>query len=139
MIALIYFTEFRFHIIAQIIKSQLVVGGIGDVTAIGIVFLSFGLLWIDHARGHAKGAIDLAHPLAVATCEIIVDRDDMNAFSGQRIEIGRKGCHKGFTFAGFHFRNIAFMQENTPHQLHVKGAQAQGPPGSLTAIGKGFW
>ena len=109
MIALVYFTEFGFHIIAQIIKAQLVVGRIGDVTAIGGVFLSLGLLWIDHTCGHAKRTIDLAHPFAVATCEIIVDRDDMDAFSGQRIEIGWKGRHKGFTLAGLHFRYIAFM------------------------------
>ena len=62
----------------------------------------------------------------------------MNAFTGQRIQIGREGRHQRLTFPRAHFGDVALMQENPTFQLHIKGAQAKGTLGSFTAVCKGL-
>ena len=62
----------------------------------------------------------------------------MHALAGQRVQIGRKGRHKGLALAGAHLGDIALMQENPALQLHIKGPQTQGPARRLAAIGKGL-
>ncbi len=93
---------------------------------------------IDHTRGQAQLAVDLAHPFRIAAGQIVVHRHDMHAAPGQRVQISGKGRDQGLAFAGFHFSNVALMQKDRAHQLHVKAAQAQRAPAGLAAVGKGF-
>ena len=62
----------------------------------------------------------------------------MHTTTGQGIQISGECGDKGFALAGFHFRDIAFVQENPAHQLHVKGAKTQGASGPFAAVGKGL-
>ena len=103
------------HVVAQIVKTQFVVRGIGHIRTVRFGFLVFGLLREDHTACHTKLRVDLAHPFAITLGEIVVHRNDMNTSTRERIQIGRKGRDKGFTFAGFHFRDIALVQENAAH------------------------
>ena len=138
MIALVHLAQVRFHVVAQIVEPKLVVGGIGDVGGIGALFLGLRLLGIDHTGGQPQLGIDLAHPFGIAFGQIIVDRDDMHALARQRVQIGGKGGDQRLAFAGFHFGNVALMQENATHQLHIKRPQTKRPFCGLAAIGKGF-
>ena len=74
----------------------------------------------------AEKAIDLAHPLGVAAREVVVDRDDVHAVAGQRVEIDRQGRDQGLAFAGLHLGDHAAMQHDAAHQLHVEMALAEG-------------
>ena len=118
MAALNLFVNILNHVVAQIVKAHLVVCSVCDVCGIG--FSSFlGVKAVDNkADGEAEEAINLSHPLAVTPCKVIVDGDDMNALSGQCVEIGRKGCNKGFTLAGFHFGNSALVENNAALKLN---------------------
>jgi hypothetical protein len=49
---------------------------------------------------------------------------------------GRQGRHQRLALAGLHFGNIALVQENPAHELHIEGAQPQRPARRLAAIGK---
>ena len=51
----------------------------------------------------------------------------MNAVAGQGIEIGRQGCDQRFTFTGFHFGDIALMQDHAADKLDVLRAQTKRP------------
>ena len=62
----------------------------------------------------------------------------MHALAGQRVEIGRKGRDQGLALAGLHLRDVALMQEDAAHQLHVEGPQAERAPRRLAAIGEGL-
>jgi hypothetical protein len=63
----------------------------------------------------------------------------MHALARQRVEVGRQRGHQRFAFAGLHLGDVALVQEYAAFQLHVEGAQAQGPACRLAAIGKGLW
>ena len=135
---LIHLTQFRLHVVAQVIEPQLVVGRIGNVALIGGFLLVLGLLRNNNAGRQTQCGIDFAHPVGVAAGQVIVDRDDMHTLAGQRIQIGRKGRDKGLALACLHLGNVTLMQENPAHQLRVKGPQTQGTARGLAAIGKGF-
>ena len=85
----------------------------------------------------AEKAVDLTHPLGVAAGEIVVDRDDMHAVAGERVEIDRQGRDQGLAFAGLHLGDHAAMQHDAAHQLHVEMALAEGALGGLAHGGEG--
>ena len=136
MPALRHFLDAALHVVAQVIKAQLVIGRIGDVGAVSGLFLGIGLIGIDHAGGQAQRRVDLAHPDRIALGQIIVDGDDMHALARQGVQIGGKGRHQRLALAGFHFGDVALMQEDPALQLHIEGAQTQGAPGGLAAVGE---
>ena len=138
VMALVHFGQISLHVVAQVVEPQFVVGGIGDVGGVSALFLGFGLLRIDDPGGQPQLGIDLAHPFGVALGQIVVDRHDMHALARQRVQIGRKGRHQRLAFTGFHLGDIALMQENPAHQLHIKRPQAQRAFRGFAAIGKGF-
>ena len=136
MLALVHLREFGFHVVAQIIKAQLVVGGIGHVTTVGGLLLGLGLLRIDNAGSHTECCKNLAHPFRVAAGEVIVDGNNVHTLTGERIQIGREGRDKGLALAGLHLADVAFMQKDAAHQLNIKGPQAKRTAGAFTAVGK---
>ncbi len=127
-----------FHVVAQVVKAQFVVGGIGDVAAVGGAFFGLWLVGVDDAGGQAKRRIDLAHPFRVALGQVVVDGDDMHALARQRVQVGGEGGDQGLALTGLHFGDIALMQEDPAHKLHVEGAQAKGAARRLAAVGEGF-
>ena len=126
------------HVVPQVIKAHLIVGAVGNVGGIGGLALLLGQVVDDQAHGQAHEAVDLAHPLAVALGQIVVDGDDMDAVSGQGVEIGRQGGHQGLAFTGFHLGDASLMQDNAADELHPIGAQAQHPVRRLPDGGKGL-
>ncbi len=77
-----------FHVVAQIVETELVVGAIGDVGIIGCLALGIVEPVDDHPRGQAQKAVEPAHPFTVAARQIVVDGDDMDALVFKRVEIG---------------------------------------------------
>ena len=76
-----------FHVVAQIVEAELVVGAVGDVGGVGLAALLVVEPVHDDADRQAEEPVDLPHPLGVAAGEIIVDGDDVDAFAGERIQI----------------------------------------------------
>jgi hypothetical protein len=136
MAALRHLLEGALHVVAQIVEAQLVIRRIGHVGADRRRAFRRRAGGIDHAGGHPQLGIDLAHPFRVALGQIVVDGDDMHALAGQRVQIGREGGDQGLALARLHLGDIALMQEDPAHQLHVEGAQAQRAARALAAVGK---
>ena len=134
-----HFFQTAFHVVAQIVKAQLVVGGMGDIGPIRGALFIIRLERVNHPHRHTQRVVNLAHPVGIALGQIVVDRHDVHTLAGQRIQIGRQRGGQGLALARAHFRNVAAMQENPTHQLHIKRPQAQRPLGGFTAIGKGLW
>ena len=78
-------------------------------------------------------SVDLAHPLAVSAGEVVVDRDDVDPFAGERVEIGGKRCDERFAFAGLHLRDASLMQNDTAEDLHGEVLHPEHTPRSLAA------
>jgi len=76
------------------------------------------------AHRQAEETVDLAHPVRVALREVIVDGDDMYALAGQRIQVRGQRCHQGLAFARTHFGDLALMQRNGSHELHIEVAHS---------------
>ena len=62
--------------------------------------------------------MDLSHPLGITLRQVIVDRNDLDAFSRQRVQISRTGGYQRFSFTGFHFSDTALMENNSADQLN---------------------
>ena len=121
------------HIVAQVVKAELVVRAVGDVCLIhGLALGRLDL--VDHeADGQAEETVYLAHPLGVALGKVIVDRYNVHALAGQCVQIRRQGRDQRFAFAGLHLRDASLMQHNAADHLHAVVPHAQHAPRRLAA------
>ena len=92
----------------------------------------------DQPHGEAHKAVDLAHPLAVALGQVVVDGDDVDPPAGEGVEVGGEGGHQGLALAGLHLGDAALVENDAADELHPVGLHAQHPPGGLPAGGKGL-
>ena len=126
------------HVVSQVVETELVVGAVGDVGGVGGLAV-LGLDVVDHqAHGEAQEAVDLAHPLAVALGQVVVDGDDVHALSRQGVEVGGQGGHQGLALAGLHLGDAALVEDDAADELHPVGLHAQHAPGRLPAGGEGL-
>ena len=126
------------HIVPQVVEAHLVVGAVGDVGGVGLLPLGGGEAVDDQAHFQSQETVDLAHPLAVALGQIVVDGDDVDAPAGQRVEVGGEGGHQGLALTGLHLGDAALVQHDAAHQLDPVGPQAQDPVGGLPHGGEGL-
>ena len=113
------------HVIPQIIEAQLVIRAIGNVAGIGLAAVGGLHVMDDQAHGQTHEPMYLAHPLAIAPSQIVVNGNDMDALARQRVQIRGQGRHQRFAFACFHFSDAALMQHDTAQDLHMIGAHSQ--------------
>src|SRR5690606_33976816 len=73
--------------------------------------------------------IDLPHPVGIALGEVVVDGDDVNTLSRQRIEVDRQRRDQPLAFTGFHLGDIALVKHHTTDKLHVEVALSERPLG----------
>ena len=71
----------------------------------------------------------LAHPLGVAAGQVVVDRDDVHALAGQRVEVGRQHAGEGLALTGLHLGDVAEVQRRAAHDLHVDSGAGRAPGG----------
>ena len=94
---------------------------------------------MDHqTHRKAQEPVDLAHPLAVALGQVVVDGDNVNALAGQCVEVNRHGGHQRLAFAGLHLGNAGAVQHNAADDLHGIGFEPQNTPVRLAADGEGL-
>ena len=126
------------HIVAQVVKAQLVIGGIGNIGKIGAGLFFFRHIPQNQPNGKTKEIVDLSHPFRISLGKILVYRNDMNAFARQCVKVGRQGRHQGFTLTGLHFRNAALMKDYTADQLNAVMTGTQHTIARFSDNGKGF-
>jgi len=114
------------HVVAQIVKTELVVGAVGDIGVVGVAPLFGGHLAVQGGGGQAEKGVDPAHPFAVALGQIVVDRDQMGPLAGQGVEIEGHGGDQGLAFTGGHLGDLALMEDNGAEDLHVVGDHIPG-------------
>ena len=126
------------HVVAQVVEAELVVGAVGDVGGVLRAPLLVAEPVHDAADGEAEELVDLAHPFGVAARQIVVDRDDVHALAGQRIEIGGQGRDQRLAFARLHLGDHAAVEHDPAHELHVEVALAERALGRLAHRGEGL-
>ena len=119
------------HVVAQVVEPELVVGAVGDVGGVRHATLVGRHAGQDHADVEAQEAVHAAHPLAVAFGQVVVDRDDVHALAGQRIEVGGQHGGQRLALTGLHLGDVAEVQRGPAHDLDVERPLGQHPPGGL--------
>ncbi len=131
------------HVVAQVVEAQLVVRGVRHVRGVGLRpghraqvhellvagpvrrVVAEGGVVLDDADRETQAVIDGPHPLRVALGQVVVDGDDVDAPAGHGVERGGQGRDEGLALAGLHLRDLALVQDDAAHELHVEGAHAQ--------------
>ena len=125
MHALHAIVQIEFHVVAQVVESELVVGTVGHVGCVGITALLIVQIMDDNAYRESEEAIQLAHPLRVAFSQIIVNCDDMDAASTEGVEVDGQRRDQRLTFSGLHFGDLAGVQHHASNQLHIEMPHVQ--------------
>ena len=108
------------HVVTQIVKTELIIGTIGDIAVISLTARIVIHIIQDAADGQTQEAVHLAHPLRVTAGQIVIDGHDMYALALQRVQLSRKQSHLRLAFTCLHFSNTALMQDHTADQLYVE-------------------
>ena len=117
--------ELELHVVAQVVEPELVVGAVGDVAGVRALALRVVQFVLDDADAHAEEPVDAAHPLRVAPRQVVVDRDDVDALAGERVQVGRQRRHERLAFAGLHLGDLAVVQHHAADELHVEVPHVQ--------------
>ena len=75
--------------------------------------------------------VDRPHPLHVAAGQVVVDRDQVRAAPGERVQVERQRRDQRLALAGLHLGDLALVQDDAAEALHVEVAQADGAPRRL--------
>src|SRR5262249_44920653 len=69
--------------------------------------------------------VEAAHPFGIASRQVIVHGDDVNAFTADRVQIGGQGRNERLSFTGLHFGDLALMEDISTHELNVEMPHVQ--------------
>src|ERR1051326_626197 len=130
--------EVELHVVAQVVKTELVVRSIGDVGGVGRLPLEIIHVVLNATDLESEETMDLSHPFRVTRSKIIVDGDHINTASGERVQIRRKSGDQGLTFAGAHLGNLSLMQHESANHLHIKVPHAGRSLAGFAHYGKCF-
>ena len=113
------------HIVSQIIKSKLIVRHISDIAVVCRPALIVVHAVQHDSYGKPEELMHLSHPLGITLCQIIVDCDDMDAFSLKGVEICRQCGHQRLTFSCLHLGNPSLMKDDSADQLNSVVSHAE--------------
>ena len=126
------------HVVPKIIEAEFVVCPVGDVGAIGGLAIRVGHVVLDRPDRQAEKAVDRAHPFRVPLGQVIIDGDDVDAPSGQGVEVGGEGGDERFSFARLHLGDLALVEDDAADQLDIEVPHPGRPSGSLPDDGESF-
>ena len=120
MAALNHLVQLVLHVVAQIVEAVFVIGAVGYVGPVGVPALVVVEAVYDHPDAQPEELVDLAHPLGIASGQVIVHRDHMHALAGESIEIAGQGRDERLALAGPHLGDGAFVQHHAADQLDIE-------------------
>ena len=126
------------HVVTQVVEAVFVVGAVGDIRVIRFTLGRCRQAGHVNAYCHAEEFEQRTVVFGVALRQIVVDGNNVNALTRQRIQVSRQRCRQGFTFTGTHFRDAALVEHHPAQQLHVEVTHAEHAFTGLTYNGEGF-
>ena len=113
------------HVITQVIKTEFIICSVGDIR----IVCDFSLVEIqimnNKADGETQKFVYLSHPFAVSFRQIIIDGNNVDALSFQRIQIDRCRSNQRLAFTGTHLSDVTAVQNNTANQLGIEVTHPQ--------------
>ena len=127
----------RLHVVAQVVKAELVVRSVSDVATVGDLFFVVTGVGLNRADGQAESHVQRPHPLHVALSQVVVDRDDMHRASHRIQERGERS-HQRLAFPGNHLGDHPLMQDVAADHLHIVVAHLEIAFARFTHGGEGI-
>ncbi len=119
------------HVVAQVVEAELGVRAVRDVGHVRRALRLVVLHVLQDAHAEAEEVVDRRHPLCVAPGEVVVDRDEVDAAAGQRVEDERERRREGLALAGAHLRDRPAVEDHPTDELHVEVTHPERPPAGL--------
>ena len=145
------------HVVAQVVKSELIIRAIGHVGGVRltsgdraqfgrllVAAVIFGIKQIgavvrNHANREAHEGEDRAHPACVAAGEVVVHGHHMHTTATNGIDGGTERTNERLPFAGAHLRDLSLMQHDGAENLFVVRAHAGGAARRFASSGENLW
>jgi hypothetical protein len=105
------------HVVAEVVEAELVVRPVQDVAGVHRLALLRRHARLDRADRQPEILEDGRHPVPVALGQVVVDRDDVDAPSGQRIQRRGQRRDERLALPGGHLRDLAVVQDHAADQL----------------------
>ena len=116
------------HVVPQVVEAEFVVSPVGDVGGIGGPFLGPVVdVGDNQADRQAEPAVDLPHPLAVPSSQVVVHCAQVHSTTSESVQIGGKCGHQGLPLAGTHLGDPSQVEGDPAHHLDVVMALAENP------------
>ena len=113
------------HVVAQVVEAELGVRPVRDVGVVGRLAQVERHHRLDVGDAHPERLEDGPVPLGVALGEVVVDGDEVHAAPGEAVEIEREARDERLALAGLHLGDVALVEDDPAHQLHVEHALAR--------------
>ena len=126
------------HVVPEVVEAELGVGAVGDIGLVRLLADVEGHHVLDVADGHPEPLEDAAVPLCVALGEIVVDRHEVHAGGGQRVEVQRRRGDERLALTRLHLGDVALVEDDAAHHLHVEHPLLRLTPASLANGGEGL-
>ena len=108
------------HVIAQVVKTELVVRTERDIARISLTTLvRIRFVLINTINRQAVEHIQRTIPLRVTFSQVIVHGHHMHTFVRHSVEEHRQRSHQSLTFTGCHLGYLTLMQNDTTKQLNI--------------------
>ena len=83
------------------------------------------------AHGYAEELVNLAHPLGVSAGQVVIDCNDVDALSCERVQVNRARSNQRLALAGAHLGDGALVQHQPAHELDIEVALLKRPLGGF--------
>src|SRR3954452_14798702 len=113
------------HVVAQVVEAKFGVRPVRDVGRIRGIALIERHHRLDVGDAHAERLEDGTVPFAVPLGEVVVDRDEVHSAAGEAVEVEGEARHERLALAGLHLGDVAFVEDDSTHELHVEHALAR--------------
>ena len=81
---------------------------------------------MDGSNRQSKRAEERERPVAVALHQVVIHGDHVHLHLLKARQVAGERADDGFTFAGLHFGDLTFTQDDAADDLHIERARAEG-------------
>ena len=116
------------HVVAQIVKSKFAGGSIDHIAGVcsSLFAGSLHMHRMNRTDSQTNRIEEWECPIAIALNEIIIHGDDMNLLVLGSCQVTRHRTNNCFSFAGFHFGDASFAENNSTDNLHIEWTCTKG-------------
>ena len=107
------------------IEARLLGGDVGDVGEVGAAAFLGRHALLNESDREPEHRVDRPHPLGVAARQVVVERQDVHAVTGEGVQRRRHDGGERLALAGLHLDDVAAIEREGGEHLDVERPQAE--------------